>query len=527
MRNAHDTLGRCLIFLALLALTHYGCGGGSDPTGPDADAVTVTLTAPAEGDTVSGAVTISATAQHADSVRIFIDGGEIGADTSAPYEITWNTGTVSNGVRAVKARAEGSGGAAEDQVAVVVDNQTGSVIVTVSPVATTVELGLTQQFIATVTGSQNTAVTWCVDEGSQWGAVTTGGLYTAPLVLPSPAAATVRATSVADPTKSAAAAVTIVEGQGGPTTEEELCQQTFAAAYEAGDLGTEAVGIAAEAVWGATELNNDIPTFTGTLTQTGPDSDVWTYSTTPTDKLVLVYYGGPTVELKFTTFEGYTEGTWEDFLLSHTLDFTVFRAGAVDARIQSEAGLVSGCQRRVYREAPHGYEMEWNRKIVGTVVFEGETVALDLTHTGTENGTVDWNWADYEYQEQYAGTVASPTSTTTVSESSWGSLIHDGANARTIINKQLWNNSSATLGSSTYQYQNAHVAWASQGVLGETLGFVVIDEEYWVAQGAMLKDGALFGQVQFDAPVIEGTGGPDLILHLTTGEDVLLHTLID
>ena len=59
------------------------------------------------------------------------------------------------------------------------------------------------------------------------------------------------------------------------------------------------------------------------------------------------------------------------------------------------------------------------------------------------------------------------------------------------------------------------------------LAVKVIDDEYWVAQGTMLKDGALFGQVQFDAPVVEGTGGPDLVLHLTTGEDILLHTLID
>ena len=154
-------------------------------------------------------------------------------------------------------------------------------------------------------------------------------------------------------------------------------------------------------------------------------------------------------------------------------------------------------------------------------------MTLNLTHTGTEEGTVDWNWADYEYQEQYAGTVTSATSSTNVSESSWSSLIHDGSQGRTIINKQLWNNSSATLGGSTYQYQNAHVAWASMGVVGETVGFVVIDQEYWVAGGTMLKDGALFGQVQLDARVIEGTGGPQLVLHLTTGEDIVLHTLID
>jgi hypothetical protein len=332
---------------------------------------------------------------------------------------------------------------------------------------------------------------------------------------------------VVDPAATGTALVTIVEGQGGTTTDEEvLCQQTFGAAYEAGDLGKEALALGAEAVWGATEANNDIPTFTGTLTETGPGSDVWTYSPTPTDRLVVVFYGGPTIEYVFTAFDGYAEGTWEDFLLSHTVDFTVFQSGAMDLRIQSTTGpTVAGAGAPVHR--PTGYEVEWDRSITGTAAYEGENVTLNLTHTGTENGTVDWNWADYEYQEQYAGTVTSATSSTNVSESSWSSLIHDGSQGRTIINKQLWNNSSATLGGSTYQYQSAHVAWASMGVLGETVGFVVIDQEYWVAEGTMLKDGALFGQVQFDAPVIEGTGGPQLVLHLTTGEDIVLHTLIE
>ena len=83
--------------------------------------------------------------------------------------------------------------------------------VSVSPTAATVALGQSQQFTATVTGTTNTGVTWSVVEGASRGTVSASGLYTAPASLPSPATATVRATSVADPTKSASATVTITD----------------------------------------------------------------------------------------------------------------------------------------------------------------------------------------------------------------------------------------------------------------------------------------------------------------------------
>lgn len=88
-----------------------------------------------------------------------------------------------------------------------------SIQVTVTPEAESVTLGNMQAFLATVTNTSNTAVTWSVN-GVAGGSVTVGtitsaGLYTAPVDLPSPAIAQVSATSVADPTKSATATVTI------------------------------------------------------------------------------------------------------------------------------------------------------------------------------------------------------------------------------------------------------------------------------------------------------------------------------
>jgi len=80
-----------------------------------------------------------------------------------------------------------------------------AVSVAVSPTSASVIAGNTRQFTATVTGTSNTAVTWSVQE-SGGGTVSASGLYTAPATA---GTYRVRATSVADPTKSASATVTV------------------------------------------------------------------------------------------------------------------------------------------------------------------------------------------------------------------------------------------------------------------------------------------------------------------------------
>jgi len=87
------------------------------------------------------------------------------------------------------------------------------VSVSVSPLTPSTTMGGTIQFSATVTGNSNTAVTWSVNTqiggNPTFGMITTAGLYTAPLVVPS-GTVTVTATSKADTTKSASTTVTLI-----------------------------------------------------------------------------------------------------------------------------------------------------------------------------------------------------------------------------------------------------------------------------------------------------------------------------
>jgi len=89
--------------------------------------------------------------------------------------------------------------------------------VNVSAGATSVVVGKTTQFTATVMGTTNTAVTWLVAGGAANGSISASGLYTAPAVVPNPALVNVTATSKADMTKSGSASITVTASSSNIT----------------------------------------------------------------------------------------------------------------------------------------------------------------------------------------------------------------------------------------------------------------------------------------------------------------------
>jgi len=89
----------------------WGQGATSAPvqvtTSNDFSPPQVSVTAPAEGATVEGIVTITATAidQSAISrVEFFVNGALIASDTSAPYSVSWNSRALPNGTHTLTAR---------------------------------------------------------------------------------------------------------------------------------------------------------------------------------------------------------------------------------------------------------------------------------------------------------------------------------------------------------------------------------------------------------------------------------------
>jgi thermitase len=114
----------------------------------DTTAPTVTLTSPAAGATLSGAVTVNATAS--DDVEVFgvqfkVDGALLGAeDTAAPYALTWNTTTATNGTHTLTAVARDAAGrqTTATSVSVFVANDiTAPAVALYTPVAASTVIG--------------------------------------------------------------------------------------------------------------------------------------------------------------------------------------------------------------------------------------------------------------------------------------------------------------------------------------------------------------------------------------------------
>ncbi len=81
---------------------------------PDTTPPLVTLTAPADGASVAGLVSVSATASDnvgVAGVQFLLDGSPLGAEVlTAPYALTWNSTTVVNGSHTLAARARDAAG---------------------------------------------------------------------------------------------------------------------------------------------------------------------------------------------------------------------------------------------------------------------------------------------------------------------------------------------------------------------------------------------------------------------------------
>jgi hypothetical protein len=112
---------------------------------------------------------------------------------------------------------------------------TSDLMVTLAPGNSAVELGATQGFRATVSsaGKPDTSVRWSITAAScptACGTVDASGNYTAPQILPANTAATITATSVADPSRQSSVTVTITSSFTlGLTAPESLTTDQTAA----------------------------------------------------------------------------------------------------------------------------------------------------------------------------------------------------------------------------------------------------------------------------------------------------------
>src|SRR6266851_5523962 len=130
----------------------------------------------------------------------------LGATTGTVSGVPGAKGTFNFGIHVTDSK--GLGGAQKFQLTI---SDASGVVVTVTPATAAVQSAGTAQFTALVSNTSNVAVTWKASPGT----ISSAGLYQAPTVsVTTPA--TLTATSVADPTKSATASVTITSISAPP-----------------------------------------------------------------------------------------------------------------------------------------------------------------------------------------------------------------------------------------------------------------------------------------------------------------------
>jgi len=154
-------------------------------TVPDTIPPTVSITAPASGTTVSGVISVSATASDnvgVAGVRFQLDGAALGAEVpSAPYAVTWDTTTAAPGAHTLRAIARDAANNTTTSAAVTVtvrDTVPPTVAITAPSAGTTVSGSVT----VTASASDNVGVAGVQFQldGAALGAEVTTAPYSVP-----------------------------------------------------------------------------------------------------------------------------------------------------------------------------------------------------------------------------------------------------------------------------------------------------------------------------------------------------------
>jgi hypothetical protein len=143
----------------------------------DTTAPTVSLTAPNGGATVSGTLTVSASASDdvaVAGVQFKLDGANLGAElTSSPYSISWNTKTAANSSHTLTAVARDAAGntSVSPAVSVTVNN----VVDTTAPTISSVKASSISATAATINWTTNEPADSQVEYGTstRYGSMTT------------------------------------------------------------------------------------------------------------------------------------------------------------------------------------------------------------------------------------------------------------------------------------------------------------------------------------------------------------------
>ncbi len=267
----------------------------------------------------------------------------------------------------------------------------GQVFVAVLPSSASLLTNATRTFHAQVTGTMNRAVNWSATSGS----ITSAGAYTSPAT---PGMATVRATSVADATKSGEATVTVTAPQQPPSIS------SFTATPST--IPTGQSSLLSWTISGATSLSidNGVGAVTGTSKLVSP-SNTTTYKLTATNSagsvsaMATVTVDSAPQPPSISSFAATpaTITTGQSSMLSWSA------SGATSLSIDNGVGTVTGTSKMVSPTATTTYKLTATNAAgsvtaTTTVTVNGASqppgissfTATPSTITAGQNSTLGW-----------------------------------------------------------------------------------------------------------------------------------------
>lgn len=170
---------------------------------------------------------------------------------------------------------------------------------------------------------------------------------------------------------------------GGPPVDPRAVQTKIYEAYNAPQFIDESAksgtSLCAQAVFVASiETGGRELVTTGTLTESAPKSNVFTYTSSPADRLRLVYADGTIIEFVVSSFDGDFSVDAERFLeRNHQLAFTMKQAGVADIEITSQLS-----NRRTQRTLRGSFTYE--KVLYNADVTINETSSFEIFGTDSE-----------------------------------------------------------------------------------------------------------------------------------------------
>lgn len=244
------------------------------------------------------------------------------------------------------------------------------VSVDLQPPTANVQVGLTQQFAATVTNATNTTVTWSLSgagcAGAACGTIDANGLYTAPASVPNPATVTVTATSVQDPARSDSAVATVVAAP--PIDMLALLDGRYVLTTMDQERNGFVTGIldfngAGQVTGGTVDLN--VPEATAQTTISG---GTYTIGNDGRGRLTLTVTGVGTVHFSFAVVSSD---------LARIIYFEPTSTGDLFGTLEKQTATATPTGRYVFRL--EGTGLTGRRGYVGVLDFGTNTSALDFT----------------------------------------------------------------------------------------------------------------------------------------------------